>query len=49
MMRHLKIGRLEESWQLIAHQVMLRCTSRLCKTGGRCLNRQIGISLQKVL
>jgi hypothetical protein len=48
MMRHLKNGWiLEESWRLIAHRAMLCCTSRLCKTGGRCLNRQIGVSLQK--
>jgi hypothetical protein len=47
-MRHLKNGWiLEESWQLIAHRAMLRCTGHLCKTGGRCLNRQIGVSLQK--
>jgi hypothetical protein len=24
----------EESWQLIAHRAMLRCTGRLCQTGG---------------
>jgi hypothetical protein len=48
MMRHLKNGWiLEESWWLISHQAMLRCTSRLCKTGGRCFNHQIGVSLQK--
>jgi hypothetical protein len=47
-MRHLKNGWiLEESWRLIAHQVMLRRTGRLCKTGGRCLHCQIGVSLQK--
>ncbi len=47
-MRRLKNGWiLEESWRLITHQAMLRCTGRLCKTGGRCLNRQISVSLQK--
>jgi hypothetical protein len=47
-MRHLKNGWiLEETWRLIAHQVMLRCTGCLCKTGGHCLNHQIGVSLQK--
>jgi hypothetical protein len=38
---------LEESWQLLAHQATLRHTGRLCQMGGRCLNRRIGISLQK--
>jgi hypothetical protein len=47
-MRHLKNGWiLEESWQPITHRAMLCCTGRLCKTGGRYLNRQIGVSLQK--
>jgi hypothetical protein len=47
-MRHLKnVWISEESWRLIAHQAMLRCTSRLCQTGGCGLNRQSGISLQK--
>ncbi len=47
-MRRLKNGWiLEESWRLIAHQAMLRRTGRLCQAGGRCLNRQIGISFQK--
>jgi hypothetical protein len=47
IMRRLKNGWIsEESWQLIAHRAMLRRIGRLCKTGGRCLNRQIGISLQ---
>jgi hypothetical protein len=36
----------EESWQLIAHQAMLRRTGRLCQTGGRRLHRQIGKSLR---
>ncbi len=38
---------LEESWRLIAHRVMLRRTGRLCPTGGRCMDCQIGVSLQK--
>ncbi len=38
---------LEECWRLLAHQVTPRHTGRLCQTGGRCLNRQIGVSLQK--
>jgi hypothetical protein len=38
---------LEESWQLIAHRAMLCCTSRLCPKGGRHMDRQIGVSLQK--
>jgi hypothetical protein len=47
-MRHLKNGWiLEESWQLIAHRVMLRRTGCLCKTGGHRLHCQIGVSLQK--
>jgi hypothetical protein len=37
----------EESWQLIAHRAMLRCTSCLCQMGGRCLHCQIGASLCK--
>jgi hypothetical protein len=35
----------DKSWQLIAHRAMLRCTSRLCQTGGHRLHRQIGKSL----
>jgi hypothetical protein len=47
-MRRLKNGWIsEESWWLIPHQAMLRRTGRLCQTGGRRLNRQIGVSLQK--
>ena len=47
-MRHLKNGWiLEESWRLIAHRAMLRCTSRLCQTGGHRMDRRIGVSLQK--
>ncbi len=38
---------LEESWLLIAHQAMLRRTGHLCQTGGRRMDRRIGISLQK--
>jgi hypothetical protein len=38
---------LEESWRLLAHRAMLGRTSRLCQTGGHCLNFQIGVSLQK--
>jgi hypothetical protein len=38
---------LEESWQLIAHQAMLRRTGRLCRTGGRRLYCQIGKSFCK--
>jgi hypothetical protein len=38
---------LEESWRLIAHRAMLRHTGRLCQTGGRRMDRQIGVSLQK--
>jgi hypothetical protein len=38
---------LEESWRLIAHRAMLRCTSRLCRMGGCCLHCQIGASLCK--
>jgi hypothetical protein len=38
---------LEESWRLIAHQVMLCRTGRLCPTGGRCMDCRIGVSLQK--
>jgi hypothetical protein len=38
---------LEESWRLLAHRATLRHTGRLCQTGGHCLNRQIGVSLQK--
>jgi hypothetical protein len=48
MMRRLKNGWiLEESWRLITHQAMLRRTGHLCQTGGRCLNHQIRVSLQK--
>ncbi len=47
-MRRLKNGWiLEESWQLIAHRAMLHRTGHLCQAGGRHLNRQIGVSLQK--
>jgi hypothetical protein len=47
-MRRLKNGWIsEESWRLIAHRAMLHRTCRLCKTGGRHLNRQIDVSLQK--
>jgi hypothetical protein len=38
---------LEESWWLIAHRAMLRRTGRLCQTGGRRMDSQIGVSLQK--
>jgi hypothetical protein len=38
---------LEESWRLIAHRAMLRRTGHLCQTGGRRMDRQIGVSLQK--
>jgi hypothetical protein len=37
----------EKSWQLLAHRAVLRHTGCLCQTGGRGLNCQIGISLQK--
>jgi hypothetical protein len=36
----------EETWRLIAHQVMLRRAGRLCQTGGRRLHRQIGAALR---
>ena len=35
----------KETWRLIAHRAMLRCTNRLCQTGGRQLRRQIGTAL----
>ncbi len=38
---------LEESWRQIAHRAMLCRTGRLCQTGGRCMDCQIGVSLQK--
>ncbi len=38
---------LEESWRLLAHRATLCHTGCLCQTGGRCLNCQIGVSLQK--
>ncbi len=37
----------EERWQLIANRAMLRCTGRLCQTGGGCMQRQIGALLCK--
>ncbi len=37
----------EESWRLIAHRAMLRRTGRLCQTGGRRMQRQIGALLCK--
>jgi hypothetical protein len=37
----------EESWRIIAHWAMLRCTGRLCQMGGCCLHCQIGASLCK--
>jgi hypothetical protein len=36
-----------ETWRLIAHRAMLRCTGRLCQTGGHWLHRQIGAALCK--
>jgi hypothetical protein len=30
-----------ESWRLIAHWVVLRCTGCLCQTGRHCLNAQL--------
>jgi hypothetical protein len=36
---------LEESWQIFAHQAMLRRTGHQCQMGGFCLQRQIGASL----
>jgi hypothetical protein len=38
---------LEESWQLIAHRAMLRCTGHLCQMGGHHSHCQIGASLRK--
>jgi hypothetical protein len=38
---------LEESWRLLAHRATLHHIGCLCQTGGRRLNRQIGVSLQK--
>ncbi len=37
----------EESWLLIAHRAMLRCTGCLCQAGGRCMQHQIGALLRK--
>ena len=37
----------EESWRLIAHRAMLRCTGRLCQTGGHHMHRQIGTLLRR--
>jgi hypothetical protein len=47
MKRPWNVWILAETWRLIAHRAMLRCTGRLCQTGGRQLHRQIGATLCK--
>ena len=38
---------LPETWHLIKQRSMLRCSGRLCQTGGRCLTFQIFASLKQ--